>query len=63
VKKDDVGRLAYTYGEAAQLAGVSQSMVRKLVREGKLEKISIGRSVRIPRGEIERLCGAMEPRK
>ena len=53
----EVQKLAFTYSETAHAAGLSPSMVRKLVRLGKLEAIRIGRSVRIPHRAVLRLCG------
>jgi excisionase family DNA binding protein len=50
-------KLAYTYAESAEAAGISPAFVRKLVAEGKLKKIKIGRCARIPRSELQRLCG------
>jgi excisionase family DNA binding protein len=35
-------------------------MVRKLVKHGGLTVVRIGRSVRVPRTEVLRLCGATE---
>ena len=50
-------RLAWTYGETAHAAGISRAMVRKLVKNGQLEAIFIGRARRIPRDAVLRLCG------
>lgn len=50
-------KFAFTYGETANVVGVSPSMIRKQVRLGQLECIKIGRSVRIPLHAILRLCG------
>jgi len=50
-------KLAFTYQETANAAGISVPMVRKLVRERKLEAIKIGRCVRIPRDAVMKLCG------
>ena len=50
-------KLAFTYRETAEAAGISVPMVRKQVREGKLEAVKIGRCVRIPRHAVMRLCG------
>ena len=45
--------LAYTYSEAARAASISEALVRKLVREGKLDVIRIGRCPRIPRHAVQ----------
>lgn len=50
-------KLAYTYDEAADMAGVSIALVRKLVRNGNLERIKIGRCTRVPRHALLALCG------
>jgi excisionase family DNA binding protein len=52
-----VNRELYTYGEAAEMLSVCVSTVRKLVAEGKLKIVRLGRAVRIPRSEILRLIG------
>ncbi len=54
--------LAFTYRQVAEAANISERMVRKLVRQGSLEAVRIGKSVRIPRREVLRLCGAGESR-
>jgi excisionase family DNA binding protein len=50
-------KMAFTYRETAEAAGISVPMVMKLVRTGKLECIRIGRCVRIPRHAVLQLCG------
>ena len=51
-------KLLFTLEEASRLAEISQSMCRKLIRNGELDVVHIGRSVRVPRHELLRLCGA-----
>jgi excisionase family DNA binding protein len=51
-------KLLFTFGDVSRLAEISESMVRKLVRTGQIEVVRIGRSVRVPRQELLRLCGA-----
>jgi len=51
-------RLAFSYEETAQAAGISKRMVRRLVKDGRLKAVRIGRAVRIPRHAILQLCGA-----
>ncbi len=50
-------KLTFTYAEAAKVAGISVSLVRKLVANGQLQKIKIGRCARVPRRALLRLCG------
>ena len=52
-----VEKLAFSYRETAKAAGISESMVRKLVRAGKLEAVRIGRARRVSREALLRLCG------
>lgn len=49
--------LALTYRQVARAANISERMVRKLVRDGNLAVVRIGRSARVPYTEVERLCG------
>jgi excisionase family DNA binding protein len=49
-----------TFREFAREAQISESGVRKHVREGRLRKIRLGRSVRIPRSELDRLVAQSE---
>jgi len=44
-----------TYKEFAYESRLSPSSVRKRVRRGDLQAVRIGRSVRIPRSELDRL--------
>ncbi len=44
-----------TYKEFAYESRLSPSTVRKRVRQGEIRAARIGRSVRIPRSELERL--------
>jgi excisionase family DNA binding protein len=51
------GRTAFlTYREFAYQSRLSPSSVRKRVRQGDLHAVRIGRSVRIPRSELDRLA-------
>lgn len=51
-------QLLFTFEEAARLANVSRSLIRKLARSGRLETVHIGRCVRVPRRAVLALCGA-----
>lgn len=42
--------------EAASSLGVSQEFVKRLYRRGELRAVHLGRAVRIPRYEIERVA-------
>lgn len=44
-----------TYREAADACRLSESMIRKLVRERKLKMRKFGRSARIPVSELSRI--------
>jgi excisionase family DNA binding protein len=55
--RDPVMQMAFTYGEAARAAGVSEALIRKLVATGKLRMVKINRCARIPRYALVRLCG------
>jgi excisionase family DNA binding protein len=49
-----------TYKEFAYESRLSPSSVRKRVRQGELRATRIGRAVRIPRSELERLVRLSE---
>jgi excisionase family DNA binding protein len=49
-----------TYKEFARESRLSVSTVRKHVRQGELRATRIGRAVRIPRSELERLVRLSE---
>ena len=54
VTADQQRTLATTYRGAARELEVCERVVWQLVKTGKLKAIRIGRSVRIPRAELER---------
>jgi excisionase family DNA binding protein len=41
--------------EAAAIAGVSYSMMRKLVKQGKIRTVRVGKRLMVPEAEIEKL--------
>jgi excisionase family DNA binding protein len=41
--------------EAAAVAGVSYSMMRKLVKQGKIRTVRVGKRLMVPEAEIEKL--------
>jgi excisionase family DNA binding protein len=51
-------QLTFTCKETAAADQISVAMVRKLVRQKKLEAVRIGRCVRIHRRSVLELCGA-----
>jgi len=50
-----VPRLAYTYQEAAEALGVSESTIKRQVKCGNLETLDLGRSRRVIVASIDRL--------
>lgn len=48
-------RRFYTVGEVAERWEVSQALVRRLYTHGELQVLRLGRSVRIPESEVERI--------
>jgi excisionase family DNA binding protein len=50
-------RYAYSPAEAAQLIGCTRKHIYSLMSRGDLASVLIGRCRRIPRTELERLCG------
>ena len=57
---DKAGRLLYTVPHAAQLLDLGVSTIWKLVADGKLSTIKIGRSTRIPHSELVRIANFRE---
>ena len=55
MKEQSLKPLAVTYVEAGKLLGVCSRVVWQLVKDEKLRATRIGRSVRIPISELERL--------
>lgn len=53
-------KLAVNYREAAAYLSVCERTVWSLVRDGKLNAIRIGRSVRVPVAELERFVSAQQ---
>ena len=49
------GQKLYTVAQTANVLGVSVTTVRKLMDEGKLESLKIGRARRIKSESVERL--------
>jgi excisionase family DNA binding protein len=54
----EVDQLAVRFLTAAKVMDCSESTIRKLVREGKLEAVTIGADRRIPIKSIKALLGA-----
>ncbi|MEW6573479.1 MAG: helix-turn-helix domain-containing protein [Bacillota bacterium] len=48
-------RLAYTVQEAKEVVGLSQTKIRRMVRDGALPAVRCGKRVLIPRAALEKL--------
>lgn len=53
-------KLAVSYREAAASLGVCERTIWGLVRDGKLNAVRIGRSVRVPVAELERFVSGQQ---
>ena len=53
--------LLFTIREFAVIAKISVSKARQMVGNGELEVVRIGRSVRVPRRIVFKLCGVKQP--
>lgn len=56
-KEPNQRRLVFTVPDVAVAAGISTPMVRKLIRQGLLPVVRIGRCVRVTRSAVMTLCG------
>ena len=57
-------KLLYTVDEVAERLGISTSATRRLIKGNQIIAVTIGRSVRIPRGELTRfIADRFEERK
>ena len=54
-QSSNVERLGYSYEEAVTASGLSRSTLQRLVADGKIRAIPIGRRRIIPRADLERL--------
>ena len=52
-----VSRIAFSVDEAAESLGVSANTVWKLIRDGVLRKVKVGRRTLIPATSLEELVG------
>jgi len=52
--------LAFSIQQTAQLAQVSESFIRKMLRRKQLAGVRVGWVWRIPRQEVMRICGQPE---
>jgi excisionase family DNA binding protein len=55
MRTNTLPRKFVTLTEAAATLGISYSMLRKLVKQGKVSIIRIGRRILIPEAEVEKL--------
>jgi excisionase family DNA binding protein len=53
-------KLMLKVGEAATLLGVAKITVYRLIWQGALKPVYIGRAVRIPRNELERFARELQ---
>jgi excisionase family DNA binding protein len=58
MKETTTNKLLLTFDEASSMLSISLAMMRKLARSGRIQVVRIGRSVRVPKSEVMRLCGA-----
>jgi len=52
-----------TLTDAAALVGVSYSLMRKLVKQGRIKTVRIGKRVMIPEAEIEKLLKELSEKR
>ena len=55
--------LLFTIREFAVITKISVSKARQMVGNGELEVVRIGRSVRVPKRIVLKLCGVMQPNR
>jgi len=48
-------KMLLSYPEVARIAGVSLSSIRRMAKRGELRTVTLGRSRRVPRSEVDRL--------
>jgi excisionase family DNA binding protein len=54
---DNGDKLAYSPEEAAAATGLGMTTIYKLMKEGRLKRVKIGRSTVIPRSSLAALVG------
>ena len=54
-------KLAYSIAEAAQALGIGRTLAMKLVREGQLRSIKVGRRRLVPAAALEELLARGAP--
>lgn len=52
----------FQVGVAARELGLHPMTVRRWIKAGRIEVVQVGREVRIPRSEIERIVGTVDGR-
>ena len=50
-----IPKIAYNFDEATEASGLSRSTLRRLIQQGKLLSVEVGRRRLIPRAALERL--------
>ena len=58
--RDEIGDVLVSCNEAARLLGRNPSTISEMIREKRLEKVTIGRSTGIRLSEIKRLINRRE---
>ena len=57
---EPAGRLLLRVAEAAEVLAISRSSLYQLMSSGEVRTVRLGRAVRIPRGELERLAAGFD---
>jgi excisionase family DNA binding protein len=57
------GRLLLRVAEAAEVLAISRSSLYQLVAAGEVRTVRLGRAVRIPKAELERLASGTDSRR
>jgi excisionase family DNA binding protein len=55
-----IAPIAFSCDQVAALVQMSPTKIRMMVRRGEIKAVRFGSTWRIPKTEIERLCGKME---
>lgn len=50
-----IPRRIYTLTEAAAIVGISYSLMRKFVKQGKIKTMRVGKRLMVPEAEVEKL--------
>jgi excisionase family DNA binding protein len=50
-----ISKRVYTLTEAAAIVGISYSLMRKFVKQGKIKTMRVGKRLMVPEAEVEKL--------